>query len=265
MNDDAGPYLTFLQPATDALIQAAGLKPGHVVLDIGTGFGDPALDAARAVAPEGKVVGVDLSEERLKQARQRARRHNLSNVEFQEMDALQLRFPDDSFDAVISRLVVVYYADPSPFLAEIRRVLKPGGRAALATWSSGEGRNPLINVPMGVLRRHMPPEPEPRDSSPSTARVPAGIPGVLGEAMQQRGFRDVTTGIVPLRLTVGESDAPAYWEERRAGSPASLEVLARLSEAQQQAVEEEVVEAIRGLIAEGRATGEMVWAAGSKT
>ena len=264
MNEDAGPYLTFLQPVTDQLIQAAGLNPGQIVLDVGTGFGDPALDAARTVAPGGRVVGIDVSAERLAQAGERALRLTLDNVRFQEMNALELLFPDGSFDAVISRLVVLYFPDPSQFLGEVFRVLKTGGRAAIATWTPGEERNPLMNIPMGILRRRVPSGPEPAGASPNPTRVPVGVPGALEEAMRQSGFQDTTTGLVPLRLTVGESKARAYWEERRVGSPASLSLLARLPEAEQRVAEEEVVAAVRQLIANGRATGEIVWAAGRK-
>ena len=264
MNNDAGPYLTFLQPVTDEVIRAVGLKPGQVVLDVGTGSGDPALDAARAVAPGGRVVGIDVAADRLLLARERAQLHNLENIAFQEMSALELGFPDGSFDAVLSRLVITYFPDPSRFLEEVFRVLKPGGRAAIAVWTQGEDHNPLLNLPMRVLRRWVQGDQEPANTAPASQRVSLGVPGVLEETMKQSGFQDTATGAVPLRLAVQESQAGDYWLERRAGSPASLRLLEQLPEDKQRLAQEEVVEAVRQLIASGRATGELIWAAGSK-
>src|SRR5581483_666324 len=121
----------FQAPAAD-LIQLAELRQGEAVLDAGTGPGTAALLAASKVAPTGSVVGVDLSEEMLAIARQRAASKGLS-VEFVRGDVEALEFPEGSFDVVVSNCGLGT-TDPAHSLPSIRRVLKPGGRFVMTHW-----------------------------------------------------------------------------------------------------------------------------------
>ncbi|MBI4236241.1 MAG: methyltransferase domain-containing protein [Chloroflexi bacterium] len=257
---DQGPYMAFLRPVAEALVRAAGIRPGHRVLDVGTGFGDPALDIAAVVGPGGRVVGIDHDAPGLHFARQRAAGRGFHHVAFHEMDAQRLEFPDASFDAVVSRLVVIYFPNPVPVLREMWRVLVPGGRVAVAMWTQTE-RNPLLEVSFQVFRRYAPPV---SAQPPTPDRMDVRVPGVLREAVERAGFEETAVSLVPLSVSLRPEDASAYWEERRAGSPASLQALARLTEAQQAAAEAEVIEALRRLIAEGRTTGEVAVATGVK-
>jgi len=121
----------FRDPAID-LVELAELKPGDIVLDVGTGPGAAALLAASKVAPTGSVVGVDLSEEMLKLARGNAEQEALE-IEFRQADVEALEFPEESFDVVLSSFGLGS-TDPNKSLSSIRRVLKSGGRLALAHW-----------------------------------------------------------------------------------------------------------------------------------
>src|SRR5437764_719902 len=113
--------------ATDAIVSLAQPRPGMNVLDVASGTGAPSLQIARAVAPTGRVTATDLSPEPLKIAAERARKRGLTNLSFEGADVHGLPFPDAGFDLVTSRLGVMFFSDLPRALAEIRRVLKPGG------------------------------------------------------------------------------------------------------------------------------------------
>jgi ubiquinone/menaquinone biosynthesis C-methylase UbiE len=123
-----------LAPAQERLLACASVARGERVVDIACGTGLVSLAAARAVGPAGQVLGVDLSAGMVDAARQRARDCNMPNATFLRMDAGQLALPGASFDAALCALGLMYVPDPARALAEMRRVLRPGGRVALAVW-----------------------------------------------------------------------------------------------------------------------------------
>jgi ubiquinone/menaquinone biosynthesis C-methylase UbiE len=123
-----------LAEAQAALLSLASLEPGDRVLDIACGTGLVSFGAARAVGPEGHVLGIDLSERMVDAAERRARDLHLSNCSFSRMDAETLALPDASFDVVLCALGLMYMPDPEEAVREMRRVLRPGGRVALAVW-----------------------------------------------------------------------------------------------------------------------------------
>ncbi|MFC1833461.1 methyltransferase domain-containing protein [Thermodesulfobacteriota bacterium] len=108
------------------------INPGEAVLDIGSGCGVDALCAAMMVGPSGRVVGVDVTPQMLDQARNNRRDGGLTNVGFEEGSGDNLMFPDDSFDVVISNGVFNLIFDKASAVAEVCRVLKPGGRFMIA-------------------------------------------------------------------------------------------------------------------------------------
>jgi ubiquinone/menaquinone biosynthesis C-methylase UbiE len=123
-----------LAPAQTALLDAVSLRPGERVLDVACGTGLVTFDAASAVAPQGQVIGIDLAGNMIDAARRRCAEHKVSNLSFTRMDAEQLDLPDASFDVVLCALGLMYMPDPEQALREMRRVLRPGGRLALAVW-----------------------------------------------------------------------------------------------------------------------------------
>jgi arsenite methyltransferase len=108
------------------------IQPGEAVLDIGCGAGFDAFLAARLTGPEGRVVGIDVTPAMVEKAREHGRRLSLGNVAFQPGEAESLPFPDETFDVVISNGVLNLTLDKDKAVAEMHRVLKPGGRAMLA-------------------------------------------------------------------------------------------------------------------------------------
>jgi SAM-dependent methyltransferase len=121
-------------PFGAAMLDAARLQPGERLLDVGCGHGTSTLEAAERVAPEGRVVGVDISAAMLEPAHQRAAAAGLDNVEFLQADAQVHRFEPASFDVVISRFGAMFFADPDDAFANLARALRPGGRLVFVCW-----------------------------------------------------------------------------------------------------------------------------------
>jgi len=126
------------------LLTCAALAPGEQVLDVACGTGLVTSAASEAVGPAGRVVGVDLSGQMVDAAQERG----LANVDFVRMDAEELALPDARFDVVLCALGLMYMPDPARAVREMRRVLRPGGRAVFAVWGERArcGWAPLFGI-----------------------------------------------------------------------------------------------------------------------
>jgi ubiquinone/menaquinone biosynthesis C-methylase UbiE len=122
------------QPFAERMVRLAELKAGQRLLDVGTGTGIVAFNAARAM-PDIRVVAVDLSDGMLATARQKAESQQAGSIEFRRMDAEALQFDSGSFDVVLSLFALLHFPNPSVALTEMLRVLRPGGRLVLAVGS----------------------------------------------------------------------------------------------------------------------------------
>ncbi len=159
------------------VLRLLSLLPGQAVLDIGSGPGLLALAMADAVGPGGKVVGLDLSEPMLEMGRQRC--VDRPQVSFELGDAAKLPFEADTFDAVVTTQVYEYVADISGALAEVRRVLRPGGLLA------------VLDTDYDSLVVHTEdPERHARIFDAWDEHfVHRGLPRTLGASMREAGFR----------------------------------------------------------------------------
>jgi SAM-dependent methyltransferase len=127
--------------ATEALVERLVIEPGDRVLELASGPGSLGATWSRLAGPQGSVVLSDIAPGMLEVARRRNR--GLGNVEFAIIDASAIDHPDASFDAVVSRMGLMFTPEPAVAFAEIRRVLAPGGRCAALTWGSLD-RNPWM-------------------------------------------------------------------------------------------------------------------------
>jgi len=179
----------FGAPVATWMIDAILPQPGHRVLELAAGLGETGLLAAELVAPIGGVIISDQAEAMLHGARERAEALGLTNVEFQVLNAEWIDLPVASVDAVLCRWAYMLMSDPQTALGETRRVLRPGGRVALAVWDAPE-HNPWAALPAAELRRR------------ELLAVPApGAPGqfALGEQGRVRELLE-GTGFIEVRV-----------------------------------------------------------------
>jgi enediyne biosynthesis protein CalE5 len=172
---------------SERLVELAGVEPGGRVLDVAAGYGEPSLTAARAAGPEGSVVATDISAEMIAFGRERAAAAGVGNIEFIESDAASLQFPQDSFDAALSRWGIIFEPDGEAAAARIRGFLKAGARMAITSWGPPE-RVPFLAIPMRTaMQRLQVPPPPPGTPGPLSRPTREALGGLLEAA----GFSDV--------------------------------------------------------------------------
>jgi SAM-dependent methyltransferase len=176
-------------PVRTWMLRELAPSAGDTILELAAGFGDTSHAAAEIVGPGGKVICTDFSPVMVDIAGRRGDELGVENVEYRVVDAEQIDLGDESVDGVLCRCGYMLMPDPARALAETRRVLRHGGRVALAVWREAE-RNPWISIVGGMLleRGHVPP-PEP------------GAPGMFTMARDER-VRELVegAGLTLLRL-----------------------------------------------------------------
>lgn len=173
---------------SERMLDLAALRPGARVLDIASGRGEPAVRAARRVAPDGAVVGTDRSDEMLAFARARAAAESVGNLSLQVADGETLAgIPDEAFDAALCRWGLMYFDRPRAALASARRCLRPGGRYVVALWTQ-PAQASWWTMPREILAR-LAPMPEIDPEAPGPFRL--GAPGALRADLAAAGFAPV--------------------------------------------------------------------------
>jgi ubiquinone/menaquinone biosynthesis C-methylase UbiE len=150
--DDVESRLT--APLSERMLDLAGIRPGMRVLDLATGRGEPALRAARRVAPDGFVVGVELADGVLEMAREKARLSGLSNLDLRVADAASAQdIASNYFHAATVRWGLMYMAAPVAALMNVQQALLPTGVLVAALWAEPE-RVPYYTLPRRLLQRY---------------------------------------------------------------------------------------------------------------
>lgn len=224
-------------PIRDWMLGELNPQPGDTLLELAAGPGGVGFAAAAAVGPSGRVISTDFSPAMVEIARRGSAALGLVNVEHRVMDAERIDLADDSVDGVLCRCGYMLMPDPAAALAETRRVLKAGGRVALATWREAE-RNPWISI---VGRKLL-----------EQGRIPPpvrGEPGIFALARDQR-IRELLEGAgfgvrriedVPVRFVYESLDE--YIERARDTGGVFAKVWQELSDTERDDLESELDDA----------------------
>jgi SAM-dependent methyltransferase len=235
-----GPTIeNWLGVATERMLDAAGITTGSRVLDVAAGAGGQSLAAARRVGPTGAVLATDIAPAILSYAAKAAGEAGLSNITTRELDGEDLAVEESSFDAVISRVGLIYFPNLQGALASMRAALRPGGRISAVVYSTAD-RNGFFAVPVGIIRRRAQlPPPAPGQPGP----FGLGSPGVAEQALEQAGFRDIAVDVVPSPLRLPSAADCLLFEQESFG--ALHQMLAGLLESEREAAWSEIGEALR--------------------
>jgi SAM-dependent methyltransferase len=192
----------WMAPATEAMLDMAGVGPGARVLDLASGAGSQTLHAARRVGAQGHVVANDIAETMLAYVREHARAAGLSNVTTVASAAEDLEAAPGSFDAVICRLGLMLFAAPAKALAAVRRTLRPGGKVSAVVFATPSA-NPFMAESMRILLRRAGKTP-PAPGQPGIFAL--GAPGALARCLVDGGFVEVEQRTVVATLRVPSVD-----------------------------------------------------------
>ena len=191
---------------SEAMLAGVALQPDERVLELACGPGGLGLTAADQVGPGGEVVLSDVAPEMTAIAAERARQRGLENVTTLELDLERIAQPDDSYDAVLCREGIMLVPDPAAAAAEIHRVLRPGGRAAVSVWGPRE-ENPWLTAMLEAVGEQL-----------GGTFPPPGVPGPLslGEddellaALKEGGFEQVEAS--EIEVPWGGASFEEWWE-----------------------------------------------------
>ncbi len=190
-------------PVREWMLRELDPREGDTVLELAAGVGETGFQAAATAGQHGRLITSDFSPAMLDAARRRGAELEVANVDYRVIDAERIELDDDSVDGVLCRFGYMLMADPGAALTETRRVLRPGGRLALAVWGPPE-RNPYFGViAVSLIQRgHIdPPEPPP-------------APGIFSMAAAERteallrgaGFAELRTEEVAVRFVLPDVD-----------------------------------------------------------
>jgi ubiquinone/menaquinone biosynthesis C-methylase UbiE len=248
------------QVVSRKLVEVAGLGPGDTVMDIGTGYGEPALTAAHAVMPRGHVIAVDIAADMLAFGRERAVLAGLQNVEFLEADVETLWFDESTFDAITSRQCLQFLPDVVGTLKRLHAFLKADGRLAVAVWGPPRTVQFALAVPVILNELKLPP---PLHGRPGIFALADAA--TLAQLVAEAGFRDVETGTV---TAIYETTSPAdFTQWIRDVAPPIVNLLKGRPAQTQERVWRKVTEALAPLVtAQGRLRTEnqAIWVAATK-
>ncbi|MDH4230270.1 MAG: class I SAM-dependent methyltransferase [Nitrospirota bacterium] len=232
------------RPVSERMVELARIGPGSRVLDVASGYGEPAATAARRVGELGLVIATDLSAEMVRLAARRAGETDHHRMRVARMDGAAPAFRPASFDAVLCRWGLMALSDQlETTLHGLARLLAPGGMLVVAVWGAPE-RVPSIAIPLGAARRAVG-QPPPVAGERGPFRLADGVR--LPWALRAAGLTHITTEVAPVRYRF--ASAAAFSDFCRATSSPLTALLAELPQARHAEVWDAVEAAARELAA----------------
>lgn len=251
----------WLGPATETMLDMACITTGSRVLDVAAGAGEQTMAAANRVGKMGYVLATDLSPTILEYAERNARLAGLDHVKTLEIDGENLdELSDGAFDAVISRVGLIYFTDQQKALRGMYKKLREGGKMAAMVYSTAE-RNGFFSIPASIIRRRAQlPSPLPGQPGPFSL----GDSETLVQAFSDAGFRNVTIKTVEAPVRLGSASECMQFEQESFG--ALHQMLSGLPNTVQDDVWEEIEESLQQFEVDGLFEGpcEMLIAVGTK-
>jgi ubiquinone/menaquinone biosynthesis C-methylase UbiE len=251
----------WLGPATETMLDMCGVTNGSRVLDVAAGAGEQTLTVAKRIGETGHVLATDISPNILEFAHTSAKLAGFNNVRTQVLDGENLtELEADPFDAVISRVGLIYFPDQQKALHGMKQQLRNDGKVAAMVYSTAE-RNPFFSIPVSIIRRRANlPAPLPGQPGPFSL----GGEGSLEKAFADAGFRNIEVKTInaPVRLT--SAAECLQFEQESFG--ALHQMLSGLSDAEQDEAWNEIEEALGQFETNGQFEGpcEIMVAVGAK-
>ena len=226
-------------PVTRALIEEAGISEGDRVLDVAGGPGEPSLTIAEVVGSTGSVTCTDAVAEMVFAAKSEAHRRGLENIFFEQCLADSLPFRDDSFDASVCRLGVMFFPDPLSGLREMLRVIKREGSLSFAVWHESN-LNPFAYIVTNVISRHITTPPAEPDA---LGAFRFAEPGKLAQILKEAGATQVRERLLKFHIEAPIS-RDEFWEMRSGTSGTLREKLDAMSDDLRLKIANEVKDAV---------------------
>jgi ubiquinone/menaquinone biosynthesis C-methylase UbiE len=194
-----------LEQATNAILRASQVARGMQVLDLASGPGNPALQLAEAVGPQGCVTATDVIADMVASVEANAARAGVTNMRFRQADAHALPFEAATFDVVTCRFGIMYFSNVAQALREVHRVCKPEGRVAFVSW--GHEEQPFFASTHGIVAKHM--RVPLRPDAPNTFAF--ARPGSLGAALAGAGFDRIEEEALAIEM-IWPGPAAELWQ-----------------------------------------------------
>ncbi len=251
----------WLGPATETMLDMCDIKNGSRVLDVAAGAGEQTLTVAKRIGSSGQVLATDISPEILQFATRSAKLAGLNNVQTQVIDGENLAdLTTPPFDAVISRVGLIYFPNQQKALAGMKQQLRTGGKVAAMVYSTAE-TNTFFSIPVSIIRRR--------------AKLPAPLPGQPGpfslggdnkltEVFSQAGFKDIEIETINAPVRMSSATECLQFEQESFG--ALHQMMSGLSGSEQDEAWCEIEEALTQFETDGQFEGpcEMRVAVGTK-
>lgn len=227
--------MDWMLPMGAAIIDKAGLKQGDRVMDMSTGTGEPGLTAAKSIG-SGTVVGVDLAEDMLVVAREKAAALGVGNYSTQIYDGSKVPFADATFDAIVCRFGVIFSPEPVALMTDMVRTLKPGRKMSVSSWAAKEDNAWATTAAAGVAK-HI-----------TVAPLPSDAPGIFRYADAQQLKRDMEAAglkhveVTPVSGELAMDSAAVYWQYMSEVAAPIASALAGADEETRKKVAETVIE-----------------------